>query len=261
MVASENEFEGKVALITGATSGIGRATAIEFAAAGANVVSTGRRVEQGAALEAEADSLPGEIKFVQADVMIADDVKRMVDAAVDTFGGLDFAFNNAGASKIMISEETGKPARLHEYTDEYWDYYSDMFLKSMWRCMKHEVEVMLPAGKGVIINNASIAGLFGSPNAGYTAMKHGVTGLTKSGARQYAGTGLRINAVCPGWIDTEMTATWKTDPEQSDLMLSRQFVKRPGESHEVASLVKWLCSDGAAFIDGAIWPIDGGHTA
>ena len=261
MMASENEFEGKVALITGATSGIGRAAAIEFATAGANVVATGRRAEQGEVLEAEADSLPGGIKFVQADVMIADDVKRVVDTAVDSFGGLDFAFNNAGASRKLVSEETGEPARLHEYTDGHWDYYSDMFLKSMWRCMKHEIEVMLPSGKGVIINNASIAGLFGSLNPAYTAMKHGVTGLTKSAARQYAGTGLRINAVCPGWIDTQMTATWKTDPEESEPMLLRQFVKRPGESHEVASLVKWLCSDGAAFVDGAVWPIDGGYTA
>ena len=117
MIASENEFEGKVALITGATSGIGRAVAIELA--GANVVATGRRVEQGAALEPETDSLPGEIKFVQADVMIADDVKRIVDVTVDSFGGLDLAFNNAGASRKLISDETGNPARLHEYTDEH----------------------------------------------------------------------------------------------------------------------------------------------
>jgi NAD(P)-dependent dehydrogenase (short-subunit alcohol dehydrogenase family) len=136
-----------------------------------------------------------------------------------------------------------------------------MFLKSMWRCMNHEIEVMLPAGKGVIINNASIAGLLGSPNPAYTAMKHGVTGLAKSAARQYAGEGLRFNAVCPGWVDTEMTESWKTDPEQSKFMLSRQSVKHPGESQEVASLVKWLCSNGAAFIDGAVWPIDGGYTA
>jgi len=127
MITSENEFEGKVALITGATSGIGRAVAIELA--GANVVATGRRVEQGAALEPETGSLPGEIKFVQADVMIADDVKRIVDVAVDSFGGLDLAFNNAGASRKLISDETGNPARLHEYTDEHWDYYSDMFFK------------------------------------------------------------------------------------------------------------------------------------
>lgn len=92
-------------------------------------------------------------------------------------------------------------------------------------------------------------------------MKHGVTGLAKSAARQYAGEGLRFNAVCPGWVDTEMTESWKTDPEQSKFMLSRQSVKHPGESQEVASLVKWLCSNGAAFIDGAVWPIDGGYTA
>ena len=256
-MASETEFEGKVALITGATSGIGRATAIEFAAAGANVVAAGRRADRGKELEAESAGLSGTILFVQADVTVPDDVKRMVSAAVDSFGGLDFAFNNAGASRSLGAD--GK-ARLHEYTDEDWDYFSDMFLKSVWRCMKHEIEVMLPAGKGVIVNNASIAGLLGAGNAAYTSMKHGVVGITRSATRQYAGEGMRFNAVCPGWVDTEMTATWKDDPERSEFMFSKQSVKRPGEPHEVASLVKWLCSDAAAFVDGAIWPIDGGFT-
>ena len=254
-MGSEAEFEGKVALVTGATSGIGRATAIEFAAAGANVVATGRRADRGKELEAEASGLAGSIVFVEADVMVADDVKRMVGTAVDRFGGLDFAFNNAGASRSMGTNGT---ARLHEYTDEDWDYYSDMFLKSVWRCMKHEIEVMLPAGRGVIVNNASVAGVVGGPNAAYTTMKHGVVGLTRSATRQYAGEGMRFNAVCPGWIDTEMTAAWKEDPERSEFMITRQSVKRPGEPPEVASLVKWLCSDGAAFVDGVAWRVDGG---
>ena len=257
-MAWEAEFEGKVALITGATSGIGRATAIEFATAGASVVATGRRADRGRELETEASGLAGSILFVEADVTVADDVKRMVDAAVDEFGGLDFAFNNAGASRSLGAD--GK-ARLHEYTEEEWDYFSDMFLKSVWRCMKHEIEVMLPAGRGVIVNNASIAGLLGAGNAAYTSMKHAVVGLTRSATRQYAGEGMRFNAVCPGWVDTEMTATWKEDADRSEFMFSRQSVKRPGEPHEVASLVRWLCSDGAAFVDGAIWPIDGGFTA
>jgi len=254
-MASEAEFEGKVALITGATSGIGRATAIEFAAAGASVVAVGRRAERGRELEAEASGLAGSVLFVEADVTVADDVKRIVDTAVDRFGSLDFAFNNAGASRRLGAD--GK-ARLHEYTEEDWDYFSDMFLKSVWRCMKHEIEVMLPAGQGVIIDNASVAGVVGAGNAAYSAMKHGVVGITRSATRQYAREGLRFTAVCPGWIDTEMTAAWKDDPERSEFFFSKQSVKRPGEPPEVASLVKWLCSDGAAFVDGVAWRVDGG---
>ena len=257
---TNNEFEGKVALVTGATSGLGRATALEFAKAGTNVVATGRRLERGQELEVEASELAGSIAFVQADVMVADDVKRMVSAAIEKFGRLDYAFNNAGAAPGGDTEST-RTTRLHEYSDEHWDWMSDMFLKSVWRCMKHEIEVMLPAGTGVIVNNASVAGLRGGGAASYVTMKHGVIGLTKSATRQYAGEGLRFNAVCPGWIDTELTAGWTENPDISESFLSRQSVKRPGESEEVASLVKWLCSDGAAFVDGVAWPIDGGLTA
>jgi NAD(P)-dependent dehydrogenase (short-subunit alcohol dehydrogenase family) len=254
-MASENEFEGKVALVTGATSGIGRATAIEFAAAGANVVAAGRRVEEGLSLEAEASELPGSILFVKTDVKIADDVKRMVGTAVDKFGGLDFAFNNAGGSKNL--KEEGRTL-LHQYTDDDIDDFYDMYLKSMWRSMKHELEVMLPAGHGVIINNASVLGVVGGPSAAYSMMKHGVVGLTRSAAKQYAGEGLRFNAVCPGWIDTEMTGSWKDDPVMSEYLIARQTIKRHGVPSEIASAVKWLCSDGASFVDGAAWRIDGG---
>ena len=257
-MTSENEFEGKVAVVTGATSGIGRATAIEFASAGANVVATGRRVEQGLALEAEASSLPGSILFVKTDVMVADDLKRMVHTAVDKFGRLDFAFNNAGTAK---PHHAGPTARLHEYTDDEFDYYSDMFLKSVWRSMKYEIEVMLPAGHGVIINNASTAGLVALPSASYTMMKHGVVGLTKSAARQYAGEGMRFNAVCPGVVQTAMTEKLTDDLDRSKFVISKQTVKRHGEPSEIASAVKWLCSDGASFVDGVAWRIDGGMFA
>lgn len=255
-MTAESEFEGKVALVTGATSGIGRATAIEFARVGANVVATGRRAERGMELEAESSSLPGSILFVQSDVKVAGDVERMVGTAVDRFGKLDFAFNNAGGSSKVESAR----GRLHLYEEEDWDDYSDMFLKSIWRCMKHEIEVMLPAGRGVIVNTSSIAGLVGHPSAAYTAMKHGVIGLTKSASQQYAGEGLRINAICPGWVDTEMMAAAKENEQLSAYILGRQSVKRPAEPSEIASLVKWLCSDGAAFVDGVAWPIDGGYT-
>ena len=128
-MTSENEFDGKVALVTGATSGMGWAAAIEFASAGTNVVATGRRIEQGAALEAESTNLPGKIKFVQADVTVLDDIKQMVDTAIDSFGGLDFAFNNAGG----VSPDFNPEERIHERTEDHWDYMSDTFLKSVYR--------------------------------------------------------------------------------------------------------------------------------
>ncbi len=258
-MSSNQEFDGKVGLVTGATSGIGWATAIEFAAAGATVVATGRRADRGQALVAESSSLPGTIFFLESDVLIADDVKRMVGTTVDRFGKLDFAFNNAGAARE--GEGNSEARLLHEYSDEDWDFYSDMFLKSVWRCMKYEIEVMLATGNGVIVNNASVSGLRGGKFAAYSTMKHGVIGLTKSATRQYAGEGMRFNAVCPGWVDTELSAGWKENEEISTSLLSRQSVKRPGEPHEIASIVRWLCSGDAAFVDGVAWPIDGGLTA
>ena len=124
--------------------------------------------------------------------------------------------------------------------------------------MKHQIEHMLPNQSGVIINNASVAGLVGAGNAAYTAMKHGVVGLTKAATKQYAGEGLRFNAVCPGWIDTELTADWKEDPDRKSRLYARQSIKRYGEPGEVAALVRWMCSDEAAFVTGVAWTIDGG---
>lgn len=246
-------FNGKTAIVTGATSGMGRATALEFAKAGANVVATGRRAERGAELVAEAADLPGQIRFVQGDVTDAAHVQDTVSTAVNEFGGLDYAFNNAGGSRQV--------GQLHEQSDEDFDHFSNVFLKSVWRGMKHQIEVMLPAGKGVIINNSSVAGLIGGPNPLYSTMKHGVIGLTKAASRQYAGEGLRFNAVCPGWIDTEMTASWKTNSVRGDELIARQSVKRYGEANEVANLVLWLCTDDAAFVNGVAWQIDGGLIA
>lgn len=243
-------FDGKVAYVTGATSGMGWATALRFAEDGANVVATGRRAERGADLVEQASRLAGAIEFIQADVTNPADVAASVTAAVERFGRLDYAFNNAGAVRPV--------GRLHEYSEDDWDHYHDSFLKSVWRCMKHEIEHMLPNNSGVIVNNSSIAGLFGYPNPGYAAAKHGVIGLTKAASRQYAGEGIRFNVVCPGWIDTEMTSDWKHDDERRERILGRQTIKRWGESEEVANLTTWLCSDEAAFVNGAVWPVDGG---
>ena len=243
-------FSGKVALVTGATSGMGWATALRFAADGANVIATGRRAERGEELVRAASAFPGELHFVQADVTNPTDVEASVAVVTEKFGGLDYAFNNAGGSRQV--------GRLHEYNDEDWDHYQDTFLKSVWRYMKHEIEVMLPNQRGVIINNASIMGLIGGPNAAYTTAKHGVVGLTKAASRQYADDGIRFNAICPGWIDTEMTAHWKNEEERREMFFKLQSVKRWGESDEVASLVLWLCSDEAAFVNGVAWQVDGG---
>ena len=246
-------MQNKIAVVTGATSGIGRASVVDFARHDVNVVASGRREDRGAELVDETQGLPGDVIFVRADVTVAEDVENLMSFAVSQFGRIDYAFNNAGGGRPPVM-------RLHEYSDEHWDHYSDTFLKSVWRCMKHEIEHMLPNQSGVIINNASIAGLVGGGPA-YTAMKHGVVGLTKGATKQYAGEGLRFNAVCPGWIDTEMTAAWKDDPDTKSSMYSRQSVKRPGEPEEVAALVRWMCSDEAAFVSGVAWPIDGGFIA
>lgn len=248
-----HSLQGKTVVVTGATSGIGRATVLEFATHGANVVASGRRETLGAELVLETRELPGEVVFVRADVTVANDVENLIEATVGTFGRLDYAFNNAGG--------TMPRKLLHEYTDEDWDFYSDTFLKSVWRCMKHEIEHMLPNGAGVIINNSSTVGVIGSRNAAYSAMKHGVIGLTKAATRQYEGVGIRFNAVLPGLIETEMTGAWQNDPERMEAALKQQSVKRIGEAREVAALVRWMCSDEAAFVTGVAWPIDGGSLA
>ena len=246
-------MQNKIAVVTGATSGIGRACVVDFAKNGVNVVASGRREDRGAKLVEETQGLPGNVIFVRADVTVAEDVENLMSSAVSEFGRIDYAFNNAGSTLPVV--------RLHDYSEEEWDYYSDTFLKSVWRCMKHEIERMLPNQSGVIINNASVAGLIGTSLGAYATMKYGVVGLTKTAARQYSGEGLRFNAVCPGWIDTEMTAHWKDDPDIESSMYRRQSVKRPGEPEEVAALVRWMCSDEAAFVTGVAWPIDGGLTA
>ena len=247
------QMDGKVAVVTGATSGIGRASVLDFAKHGVNVVAAGRRAERGAELVAEAQGLPGQVTFIRADVTIEEDVENLITTAVSEYGHIDYAFNNAGGARDI--------GRLHEMSNEDWDDYSDTFLKSVWRCMKYEVAHMLLNGSGVIINNASTAGLFSSGNPAYVAVKHGVVGLTKAASRQYKGEGLRFNAVCPGWIETEMTSGWRDNPIAESEIKFQQSVQRIGAPEEVAALVRWMCSDEAAYITGVAWLIDGGISA
>ncbi|MDP6691572.1 MAG: SDR family oxidoreductase [Alphaproteobacteria bacterium] len=249
-------FAGKVAVVTGGNSGIGRATTLAMAARGASVVVAARREQEGNAVVAEIVERGGKAVFVGTDVTSTHDITRMIDSALNTFGGLDYAFNNAG-SGLQAPE-----GRLHERDEAFWDHYHQTFLKSVFVSMKAEISVMLNGAGGVIVNNASVAGLQAHPgNPTYAAMKFGVVGLTRSAAMQYGEDNIRINAVCPGWIETPMTAGWVDRPEWTQQLLEQQATKRPGQPGEVAELVAWLCEDGASFMNGAAIPVDGGLIA
>jgi NAD(P)-dependent dehydrogenase (short-subunit alcohol dehydrogenase family) len=249
------EFKGKVALITGGSSGIGRATSLAFAKEGAKVVF-GDIDEAGAE---ETLSLirqaGGEAIFVKTDVANAADVKALVDAAIRAFDRLDYAHNNAGID--------GEFATIVANTEENFDHVMGVNLKSVWLGMKYEIPEMRKRGGGAIVNTSSVAGLVAFRTMGpYVASKHGVIGLTKTAALEYSNFGIRVNAVCPGAIRTPMIDTFiNHDPETEAAMSALQPIGRMGRAEEVASLILWLCSDAAAFVTGASIAIDGGIVA
>ena len=247
-------MQDKVALVTGGSSGIGRATALAFATAGCRVVVANRTRETGEAVVDEIRAGGGEALWVQTDVSQGEQVAALVTATVETFGRLDYAFNNGGSG--------GMGGWVVDIADDAWDQTIDGYLKSVFLCMKHEIPVMLKAGGGAIVNNASVDGLRAFPwDPVYSAAKHGVVGLTKSVAMQYARLGVRVNAVCPGWIRTppveEMLAS---DPEVEQRLLMHVPIDRIGRPEEVAAAVVWLCSDAASYIAGVPLPVDGGYT-
>lgn len=249
----KKEFEGKVALVTGGSFGIGKATAIEFAKKGAKV-SIADWVEDNETLNA-IRSLGEEAIFIKCDVSKTDDVKAMIEKTIATFGRLDYAFNNAGIE--------GSNGTTHECTEENWDKTISVNLKGVWLCMKHEIPEILKQGKGVIINCASIAGLVGYMGLpAYVASKHGIIGLTKTSALEYAKQGIRVNAVCPGAIKTRMidriTGNKKEVEEQ---FAGMEPIGRLGQPEEVANAVLWLCSDEASFVTGHAMAVDGGWVA
>lgn len=248
------QFEGKVALVTGGNAGIGRATAVKFASKGAKVAIAARRIEQGEAVANEIIAAGGEAIFVQTDVASATDVEAVVAKTAEEFGRLDFAFNNAGT----LPEQ----APVHEIDESDWDRVQAVNLKGVFLCMKYEIIQMLKQGGGTIVNDSSAGGLRGARNwSPYAASKHAVIGLTKSAALEYAQKRIRINAICPGFIDTDMTASFYGDIEGRDRISSNQPAGRHGSPEEVAEVVAWLCSDAASFVNGVAMPVDGGVLA
>lgn len=242
-------FEGKVALVTGGNSGIGKATAILFARQGARVVIAARRAEEGEATVAEIRRNGGEAIFVKTDVALAADAEAVVKRTVAEYGRLDCAFNNAGVSGGGL---------LHEVTEADWDRMIDVNLKGVWLGMKYQIIQMLSQGGGTIVNDSSVAGLSGYVRSThYAASKHGVVGLTKSAALQYRDKGIRINAVCPGMIMTPMIERAFALPGVEDWFRSK-VPGRGGNPDEVAQAVTWLCSDAASYVTGVALPVDGG---
>jgi NAD(P)-dependent dehydrogenase (short-subunit alcohol dehydrogenase family) len=249
-----SSFVGKVALITGGNAGIGRATAIEFAKHGAKVVITGRREKEGHEVIAEIKTIGGDAIFAKTDVSKESDVKAMIAQTLETFGRLDFAFNNAGV------EETLTP--LSNQTEETYEQIMDINVKGVWLSLKHEIPAMLKTGGGAIVNNSSIGGLVGFAMAPvYVASKHAVIGLTKAVALEYAKRNVRVNAVAPGTIETRMFLEVTRSPEIRQMLESATPIGRVGQPEEIAGAVVWLCSDGASFITGQTLAIDGGYTA
>ena len=246
------ELDNKVALITGGTTGIGRDTAILFAKEGAKVVFSGRREVEGNETLNLVRAEGGDGLFVKSDASKSADVESLVQKTVEKFGRLDVAFNNAGVE--------GKWVPLVEQTEENWDQVHGINLKGVWLSMKYEIRQMLKQGcGGAVVNMSSVAGLIGAAGAGvYVASKHGVMGLTKSAAIEYATHGIRVNAVCPAVIETPMAERAFGEPAVNKRMVSLHPLGRFGKPIEVAKAVLWLCSDKSSFTTGQYIGIDGG---
>ena len=249
------ELQGKVALITGGTTGIGRDSAVLFAKAGAKVAISGRREAEGNETIGCIRAAGGEGLFVKGDVAKAADVEILVQKTVEKFGRLDVAFNNAGIEGTWVP--------IVEQTEEDWDRVIDINLKGVWLCLKYEIRQMLKqGGGGAIVNMSSVAGLMGSDGAAtYCASKHGVIGLTRAAALETAKKGIRVNAVCPAVIETAMAERAFSDPQVNKFVMGLHALGRFGRPGEVSEAVLWMCSDLGSFMTGQYMVIDGGMMA
>ena len=246
------DLDGKVAIITGGTSGIGRDTAVLFGRHGAKVVLAGRRQADGEETLKQVRAAGGDGLFVKTDVAKSGDVEALVKKTVEKFGRVDTAFNNAGIEGTWVP--------IVDQTEKDWDELIDINLKGVWLCLKYEIQQMLKQGKGgTIVNMSSVAGLMGTPAAApYGASKHGVIGLTRTAALEYAHQKIRVNAVCPAVIETPMGERLFGAPEARQWALSKHPIGRFGQPMEIAEAVLWLCSEKSSFMTGHYMVLDGG---
>src|SRR5437667_1224078 len=247
-------LDGKVALVTGGGGGIGRATALAMVREGAKMAVADFEAAAARDTVAQINELGGQAITLTGDVTRAEDVRSMVQDTLTAYGRLDCAFNNAGIAGFQVDASGKKTA---EWSEESFDRMIAVNLKGVWLCMKEEIQHMQQHGGGAIVNTGSIAGLIGLPtSSAYVAAKHGVIGLTKTAALEYADAKIRVNAVCPGFIRTAMTAD--TMRRRGDQILAQVPQRRMGEPGEIAEMVVWLCSDRASYVTGAAYNVDGG---
>lgn len=253
-----SEFKEKTVIVTGGNAGIGKATCIEFARAGANIVVSARRQEEGEKTVAELKELGAKAIFARCDIAKFDDVQQLIATTIKEFGGFHYAVNNAGYGGIS--------KKIADYPEDVWDQVININLKGTWYCMKEQIPHLVEAGGGAIVNVSSIGGLVGFPLIGpYTAAKHGIVGLGKTAALEYAKKGIRINTVCPAGTDTEMLqGLFKASGDEAKARKGLESsipMQRLSPPKEVANLILWLCSKKSAYITGQAIPIDGGWTA
>ncbi|MFS8204039.1 SDR family NAD(P)-dependent oxidoreductase [Streptomyces sp. CWNU-52B] len=247
---------GRVAMITGASSGIGEAAARLFAAEGAAVVLMARRAERLASLAEEITASGGRALAVAGDVAVTADVRRVVETAVDHFGTLDCAFNNAGHGTVGTL--------LHETDDEVYDRTMDVNVRGVWNCMKHQLPVMLASGRGgSVVNTSSVAGRYATgASVAYVAAKHAVLGITRAAASEYGDQGIRVNALVVGTTRSEMIdEAVRQLPDLEHAFVAPQIQKRMAAPREIAEAAAWLCSDRSSFVTGVAMPVDGGISA
>lgn len=255
----ERQFDGQVAVVTGGSSGIGESAVRQFAERGAAVVVADVDVDVGEAVAASVRDDGGQATFVETDVRSSEDAAAMVETAVDSYGRLDFALNNAGIR--------GERHPIQEYPEDAWQRVIDTNLTGVWNCVKHELRQLDAQGDGgAIVNTASVVGKSGLPDgSSYSAAKHGVIGVTKTAAMEVGDSDIRVNAVCPGYIDTPMIQSQgdrvSTDEEALEEIRALHPMDRLGDPDEVASAAVWLCSEDASYITGDALNVDGGFLA